>query len=220
MNLVLLWLILCAAAYLIGSIPFGYLAGKLIHRKDIRKGGSGNIGATNALRQYGVKTALLVMTLDIAKGFVVAWLLYHMVQNYVSGLMLTRAMDSFIFSLPALMVILGHMYSVFLGFKGGKGVATAAGVFLVVAPIPAVCVLLVFVGVTALTHYVSVGSIVGAASLVIIHFLWNWLALSELEFPWLTLVVALLIIYKHSQNILRLLEGKENKLSFKKKVGA
>jgi glycerol-3-phosphate acyltransferase PlsY len=219
MNLALLWVIFCAIAYLIGSIPFGYLAGKLIHRKDIRDGGSGNIGATNALRQYGLKTALPVLILDILKGFLVAWLLYKVVPDRFYAMFGDRPMDSFIYSLPALMVIVGHMYSLFLGFKGGKGVATAAGVFLHIAPVPLLLVLVVFIVVTAITKYVSLGSIVAAISLLVIHFLWNWLALGMLEFPWFTLIVVLLVLYKHSQNILRLLEKKENKLSFAQKAG-
>jgi len=122
-----------------------------------------------------------------------------------------------VFQLPALMVVLGHMYPVWLNFKGGKGVATAAGVFLILAPIPLFVAMLVFLIVTALSRYVSLGSICAAASLFIAEFLWNSFFLREPEFPWLSLIVALLVILKHDQNILRLLEKRENRLSFKKK---
>lgn len=217
MSQPILWFILCLSAYLIGSIPFGYIIGKLLHRKDIRTGGSGNIGATNALRQYGVKTGILVMLLDMLKGFIVAWLLLNVVQDAFAGILAEPRMSHFVFYLPLLSVILGHMFSVFLGFKGGKGVATAAGVFICLIPIPVIVVLLVFVGLTALTKYVSVGSIGAALSLLLVHFLWDWLALGDLEFPWFTLIVVALIIYKHTANIQRLLEKRENKLSFNKK---
>ena len=123
-------------------------------------------------------------------------------------------------TLPLLAVILGHMYPVWLGFKGGKGVATAAGVFLAYAPVPLLIALLVFVALTALTKYVSLGSIAAAAALFVVQLLFALLGRQALPFPWFTLIVALLIIYKHHANILRLLEGNENKLSFKKKAGA
>ncbi|MBW6514366.1 MAG: glycerol-3-phosphate 1-O-acyltransferase PlsY [Candidatus Syntrophosphaera sp.] len=212
MSFGMLWAILCVAAYLIGSIPFGYLAGKLLHSKDIREGGSGNIGATNALRLYGLKTALPVLILDILKGFAVAWLLYKVVG--------VQPLSPFVHSLPLLMVILGHMFPVFLGFKGGKGVATAAGVYLYLIPLPLLLVLLVFIVLTALTRYVSVGSIGAALSLLLVHSIHNLRTGDPMGFPWLTLVVVALIIFKHQQNIKRLLEKRENKLSFKSKVQA
>jgi glycerol-3-phosphate acyltransferase PlsY len=217
MSLTVVWTLLCLASYLIGSIPFGWLAGKLLHKKDIREGGSGNIGATNALRQYGLKTGEIVLILDLLKGLAVAWLLYIVVPGLVSNFVTELPQDRFVFLLPALAVILGHMYPVFLNFKGGKGVATAAGVFLILAPVPLLLAILIFLTVTALSRYVSLGSIVAAASLFGVELLWNILVIREPEFPWLTLIVALLVIYKHNQNILRLLEGRENKLSFQPK---
>lgn len=217
MNFPLLWLILCGLAYLFGSIPFGYLIGKLVHRSDIRKGGSGNIGATNALRQYGVLTGVLVLILDILKGFVVAWLLYRVVPLHFAEVIGSQPVDPFVYLLPALAVILGHMYSLFLGFKGGKGVATAGGVFLYLTPLPLLLVILCFVLISYLTRYVSVGSILSAILLVLIQFLWDWYFLQTPVFPWFTLVVALLIIYKHNQNILRLLDGTESRLGTKPK---
>lgn len=217
MSLTVVWTLLCLAAYLIGSIPFGWLAGKLLHKKDIREGGSGNIGATNALRQYGLKTGVIVLILDLLKGLAVAWLLYNVVPGLVSNFVTELPQEPLVFLLPALAVILGHMYPVFLNFKGGKGVATAAGVFLILAPVPLLLTILIFLTVTALSRYVSLGSIVAAASLFGVELLWNILVIREPEFPWLTLIVALLVIYKHNQNILRLLEGRENKLSFQPK---
>lgn len=220
MNIAIFWGLVCLIAYLIGSIPFGYLAGKLFHRKDIRAGGSGNIGATNALRQYGVKTGVAVLILDLAKGVAVALLLTKVVPGLALKLKQGIPTERFVFQLPALMVVLGHMYPVFLKFKGGKGVATAAGVFLILAPIPLFAAMLVFLLVAGLSRYVSLGSICAAASLFIAELLWNIFFLREPEFPWLSLIVALLVILKHDQNILRLLEKRENRLSFKKKEGS
>ena len=220
MSTLILWIAVCAAAYLIGSVPFGYVLGRVLHRKDIRSGGSGNIGATNALRQYGAKTGILVLALDILKGFAVAWLALHVLPGLLPGLAGSVRTGAFLATLPLLAVILGHMYPVWLGFKGGKGVATAAGVFLAYAPVPLLIALLVFVALTALTKYVSLGSIAAAAALFVVQLLFALLGRQALPFPWFTLIVALLIIYKHHANILRLLEGNENKLSFKKKAGA
>ena len=216
MNLTLLWIILCVCAYLIGSIPFGYIIGKIFHHQDIRKGGSGNIGATNALRLYGVLSGIAVLILDFLKGFIVAWLLYKVVPDKFGYLIGEKPINAFIFNLPALMVILGHMYSIFLGFKGGKGVSTALGVFIYIATIPMLLSLVVFLIVVAITRYVSLGSIVTAFSFFIIDFLWNILVIKDYTFPWFQLTVVLLIIYKHYPNILRLLEHQETKISFKK----
>ena len=216
MNLTLLWIILCVCAYLIGSIPFGYIIGKIFHHQDIRKGGSGNIGATNALRLYGALSGIAVLILDFLKGFIVAWLLYKVVPDKFGYLIGDKPLNAFIFNLPALMVILGHMYSVFLGFKGGKGVSTALGVFIYIATIPMLLSLVVFLIVVAITRYVSLGSIVTAFSFFIIDFLWNILVIKDYTFPWFQLTVVLLIIYKHYPNILRLLEHQESKLSFRK----
>lgn len=216
MNLTLLWIILCIFAYLIGSIPFGYIIGMIFHHQDIRKGGSGNIGATNALRLYGALSGIAVLILDFLKGFIVAWLLYKVVPDKFGYLIGDKPLNAFIFNFPALMVILGHMYSVFLSFKGGKGVSTALGVFIYISTIPMLLSLIVFLIVVAITRYVSLGSIVTAFSFFIIDFLWNILVIKDYTFPWFQLTVVLLIIYKHYPNILRLLEHQETKISFKK----
>ncbi len=203
-------------AYLLGAIPFGYLIYRGGTGRDIRQEGSGNIGATNALRLYGALSGIAVLILDFLKGFIVAWLLYKVVPDKFGYLIGDKPLNAFIFNLPALMVILGHMYSVFLGFKGGKGVSTALGVFIYIATIPMLLSLVVFLIVVAITRYVSLGSIVTAFSFFIIDFLWNILVIKDYTFPWFQLTVVLLIIYKHYPNILRLLEHQETKISFKK----
>lgn len=188
----------------------------IFHHQDIRKGGSGNIGATNALRLYGALSGIAVLILDFLKGFIVAWLLYKVVPDKFGYLIGDKPLNAFIFNFPALMVILGHMYSVFLSFKGGKGVSTALGVFIYISTIPMLLSLIVFLIVVAITRYVSLGSIVTAFSFFIIDFLWNILVIKDYTFPWFQLTVVLLIIYKHYPNILRLLEHQETKISFKK----
>lgn len=216
MSILIIWILTCVAAYLVGSIPFGYILGKAMHRKDIRSGGSGNIGATNALRQYGVKTGVLVLLLDLLKGFAVAWLALNTLPGRIAEALGFGPLGSLLATLPLFLVILGHMFPIWLGGKGGKGVATAAGVFLAYAPVPLVVALLVFVVLALLTRYVSLSSIAAALALFAAHFLWLLLGPDKGGFPWFTLIVALLIIYRHLPNIIRLLEGKENKLSFTK----
>ncbi|OQC09873.1 MAG: Glycerol-3-phosphate acyltransferase [Candidatus Cloacimonetes bacterium ADurb.Bin088] len=216
MTFPLLWIIVCAASYLLGSVPFGYLLGRLLHRKDIRSGGSGNIGATNALRQFGTATGILVLLFDLLKGFCVAWLCLRVIPATFPALF-DVPIDPFVALLPALMVILGHMYSIFLGGKGGKGVATAAGVFIYAAPVPLFATLIFFVLIVALTRYVSLASVTGVLFLCLAQFFWNWYHSGAPSIPWFTMVVAALIIYKHQENILRLLEKRENKLDFSSK---
>ncbi len=220
MSILLIWILICVAAYLAGSIPFGLIMGKLLHRKDIRSGGSGNIGATNALRQYGAKTGVLVLLLDLLKGFAVSWLALNTLPGRLIGMIGSGSLSGIIVTLPLLAVILGHMFPIWLGGKGGKGVATAAGVFLAYAPLPVLIAVLVFIILTAATKYVSVGSLAGALVLFFAHLLLSLLGPDKGEFPWFTLIVSALIISRHQGNILRLLEGNENKLSLKRKGGA
>lgn len=203
-------LLALAASYLIGSIPVGYIIGKVFYHKDIRQSGSGNIGATNALRLFGTKVGVLILILDMFKGFIVV-LLAKSVFGSASVLPV----------LCALAVILGHIFTLFLKFKGGKGVATAGGAFLALAPLALGLMLLTFVVITTLTRYVSLGSILGALGFGIL--IWA----QQLSSPqpnylmavFCTLVV-LMIIFKHKANIGRLLKGTENRIKFSKKGNA
>lgn len=194
-------------AYLVGSIPFGWLVGRLFFRKDIRQGGSGNIGATNALRQFGTATGLGVLALDIAKGLVIGYFAKHVFYTGDIGI-----------PLMGLMVIIGHVLPITLLFKGGKGVATAGGVFIALTPVPVLVCLGVFIIVTAISRYVSLGSIVAALSLLVALLVFQY-SRQVYDLPMLvfTALVVLLIIWKHRQNIARLLNGTENKISFTKK---
>ncbi|MBP9037825.1 MAG: glycerol-3-phosphate 1-O-acyltransferase PlsY, partial [Candidatus Cloacimonas sp.] len=144
------WIMLLFA-YLWGSIPVGLIAGKIFYHKDIRNEGSGNIGATNALRTFGTVTGLIVLLLDMTKGFIPVILAISLLEK-----------GSPFIALTALFVILGHIFPLYLSFKGGKGVATAAGAFLALTPLSLLTALLTFIIVVAVFRYVSVASICAA----------------------------------------------------------
>lgn len=194
-------------AYLLGSIPVGWIVGKVFYHKDIRKDGSGNVGATNALRLFGTATSIVVLLLDAAKGFIATLLAVKLLPA-----------GSPIMALCALLVILGHVFPLYLGFKGGKGVATAAGAFLGVAPASLGLGLVAFIIVTWLSRYVSLGSIV-AALVFLVHSLWQISRAEAADYASLVLIsfVVLMIIIKHRGNMLRLIQGTENKIVFTKK---
>lgn len=192
------------AAYLLGSIPFGYILVRLFRNEDIRAKGSGNIGATNVVRSGAKKLGALTFLLDVCKGYFAVWLAGRIF--YVPGIAPVPPHSAEAFA--ALCAILGHIYTVWLRFKGGKGVATALGVFLALAPLAAVAGLLVFIVVFALSKYVSLSSIMAAAvfppvALLLPHAPYG---------PWLTAVIFLvpvIVIARHHQNITRLLNGTE-----------
>jgi glycerol-3-phosphate acyltransferase PlsY len=196
-------------AYLIGSIPFGYLIVRLTGRGDVRETGSGGTGATNVSRRAGKAAGLLTLVLDAAKGaFAVL----------VAGVALSAQRATinvrWVVAAAAVAVIVGHIFPVWLKFRGGKGVATAAGAFFMVAPFSLLCAGLVFVIVVALTRYVSLASL--AAAVLIPFFLWlqKWLVQPAADIrPPLTAAVgaALLIIFAHRGNIRRLIDGTESK---------
>ncbi len=206
----ILILIHIAAAYVIGSIPTSYIAGKIFKGIDIREHGSGNVGATNAVRVLGVKIGIPVMLVDIFKGAIPVII----ARGTLSGV--EHASEWLL--LVGVATIIGHVFTLFLKFKGGKGVATSAGVFGALTPIALGCALVVFIILVAVSKYVSLGSIFAAFTLAISQII---LFLTGKEpgvyLLVLTCVVALLIILKHKKNIGRLLKGNENKLTFTKK---
>ena len=187
-------------AYLIGAIPFGYLLVRWKTGRDIRSSGSGNIGATNVLRTTGIVTGIVTLLLDIAKGYVAVWI----AERASSG-------SSFWMSTAALAVMAGHAYPVFLGFKGGKAVASFIGAFLRLVPLATIAMLVVFLVVVARTRYISLGSIVGAATFPLAV----WLIFQPpLAIEVAALAAAIFIIYRHRGNIQRLQQGSEHLLSF------
>lgn len=202
--------LIAAGAYLIGSIPTGYLLVRAFRHQDIRTVGSGNIGATNVMRSGGKGLGAATFALDVLKGAVAVLL------GMLAGAHLgTAAQPRNIEALTALFAVLGHMFPVWLSFRGGKGVATGFGVFLVAAPWAALAAIAVFALILAFSRYVSLSSILGAASFPI----FAWLLVTGLRPPFFLAVqaiVALLIIVKHHQNIRRLLAGTESRFGARK----
>jgi glycerol-3-phosphate acyltransferase PlsY len=199
-------------AYLLGSIPTSYLIGRIFFKTDIRQSGSGNSGATNALRTFGVTTGIVVLVIDILKG--VAAIL---IAQYLMAMASSEYMFNLFVSLSGFAVIIGHIFSIFQGFKGGKGVATAAGVFVALLPMPLIYCLVLFGFIVAVTKFVSLGSILAATAFLIVEVLSQFIMRFP-NLPRLALVclVVALILFRHKANIKRLFEGNENKLSFRK----
>ena len=196
------------AAYVLGSIPTSYIMGKLIKGIDIRDFGSGNVGATNALRILGTKVGVFTLIIDMGKGFLAV---------SIARLIIPEPTDLIII-LTGLFAIIGHIYTIFLKFKGGKGVATSAGVFIALVPIPIAIALFVFIIAVWITKFVSLGSILAALTLFIAELVINILnSFAELEILIFTFIIAFFIIFRHKANIQRLINGNENKISFKKK---
>ena len=185
-------------AYLLGSIPFGYIFAKLFGNTDIREHGSGNIGATNVLRVMGWKLALPVFILDLLKGFLAVFL-----AKAVDG-------DSLLPLAAGILVMLGHSFPMFLGFKGGKAAATAIGVLLALSGWVTLALFAAATIILTITRYVSLASIVGSL-LVPIFF---WLFGFKLPYIIFGLAVAILVVFRHQANIKRLLDGTEPKLKF------
>jgi acyl phosphate:glycerol-3-phosphate acyltransferase len=210
--ILLVQLILTALiGYLWGSIPAGYWMGKLLRGKnfDIRDYGSHKIGATNVLRTLGRVPAAIVFAFDITKGLLPALLAFLVPFFHIAGWGLTVA---------ALGALIGHCYPVFIGFKGGRGVATGAGALLVISPLTFLCSAVTSISTIAIWRYVSLGSIVACLTVVIcgiIFFFVGWVTLAQLVYmlPGSALVIAL-----HHDNIRRLLAGTERKIGQKEQL--
>jgi glycerol-3-phosphate acyltransferase PlsY len=200
-----------AVSYLFGSIPFGYLLVRLFQGIDVRSIGSGNIGATNVARTGGKGLAIATLVLDALKG----WLPVFLVLTIPGIPASSPAQLHTLAALAALFAVIGHMFPVWLGFKGGKGVATGLGVFLALAPKAVLIALLLFAVVVALTRYVSLASVLAAAAFPVA--LW-WLDRDSFPTPALAMcsAAALLVIIRHHQNIGRLLAGTESRFGARK----
>lgn len=196
------------AAYILGSIPTSFLMGKIIKGIDIRKYGSGNVGATNALRVLGTKIGIITLVIDIAKGFFAIQL----------GKILVFDPSNLALILIGLFAIFGHIFTIFLKFKGGKGVATASGVFIALTPVPVVIALIVFVLTVWICKYVSLGSMLAAVTLFVIELIINIRnSFEEKELLIFIFFITVFIIVRHKANIKRIIDGNENRISFKKK---
>jgi len=213
----MLYLIVIAVAYMLGAIPFGFLLVKIFRGEDIRLTGSGNIGATNVARSGAKGLGAATLLLDALKGTLAVWFAYALGNSPLNSCVdvipcipVVRLM-----ACAALGAVLGHMFPVWLGFRGGKGVATAVGCFFVLFPKAMLISLVLFFVVVAITRYVSLGSILSSIAFPLSARLAD-------DAPWpsvmLVAVISLLIVVKHHQNIRRLLSGNENRFGRKSPV--
>ncbi len=197
------WLLSIPLAYLLGSIPFGYLLVKIFRHQDIRATGSGNIGATNVLRSGAKGLGIATLLLDCAKAFLAVKIAQHLAPaNYDLAVA------------AAVAAILGHVFPVWLGFRGGKGVASALGIFLALTPAAAGCTFVVFLVVVLITRYVSLASILGSAAFPLFGLYFAPSRTPIVIFGFL--FIPLLIIFKHRENIRRLLAGTESRFGARK----
>ncbi len=194
------------AAYVVGGFPSGLVIGKGIYKTDIRQYGSHNTGATNAYRVLGPVGGAAVLLMDICKG------LFGVFMGQMAGTIFPEYSVYFMIA-GGLLAIIGHSCSVFLKFKGGKGVATGLGVILFLAPVETVIVFIVWAIIVAITRIVSLGSIVGAILVPILMFFFGE-AMAVVLFG---LCAAILVVVRHKDNIVRLLQGKELKVERIKK---
>jgi acyl phosphate:glycerol-3-phosphate acyltransferase len=198
------WLI-PVIAYFLGSIPFGFLIVKA-RGADIRTAGSGNIGAANVTRNAGALAGILTLLLDAGKGYLAVWIASRIANGEIKWMMAA-----------AVLAVIGHIFPVWLGFKGGKGVATGLGVFLPICPEAVAAGIVLWVIVVAFWRYSSLGSVVAAAALPV--FVYLLYAPRHAPPPYVsmgTVLIALLVIAKHRSNIERLIAGEENRLTFRR----
>jgi acyl phosphate:glycerol-3-phosphate acyltransferase len=197
-------LLIGVASYLLGSIPFGYLLVRVFHGEDVRQSGSGNIGATNVSRKSPVLGALTLI-LDALKGTGAVLLAAFLARP--SSPCRAEAMAAFV-------AVLGHMFPIWLQFRGGKGVATGLGSFLVVAPKPVLISVVIFAVVVAATRFISLGSILAVLSFPVLSWLLPKCGHDAVALFFMT-ATSLFIVAKHHQNIRRLLAGTENRFGAK-----
>lgn len=191
------------AAYLLGSIPFGYLAARAAGKGDIRRRGSGNIGATNVTRVAGWVPGMLTLLLDAGKGYFAVWLAARITGGSIRWMVLA-----------GLLALVGHLYPVWLGFRGGRGVATGVGIFLPVCWQAVAIAVVVWIAVVAFWRYVSLASITAAASLpLLIYLLYAPGHAPPVAVSAATSAAMVLVILRHQSNIVRLLSGTEPKLT-------
>lgn len=190
-----MWLVVAVTGYALGAIPFAYLVARWYAGIDVRDVGSGNVGAANVLRQTGWSVGLVVLALDMGKGALAAWLGDSLGGNGLAAV-------------GAVAAVVGHVHPIWLGFKGGKGAATAAGAFFVLAPEPAMGAVIAFAAIVWLTRYVSLASIVAAVLL-------PCLAAAMAESPVVivtSVIVGVIVLVHHRDNLARLRAGTERRL--------
>lgn len=198
-------ILLIIAAYFIGAIPSGYIITMAFHKKDIRQYGSGNIGFTNVLRTVGVLTGFIVLIIDAGKGFAVTYFLPQLFEKV--------ALFRLLFGIT---VILGNIFTPFLGFKGGKGVGTGLGVALAVNPFSVLFALVGFATAVLSTKFVSIGSLLASAIYLASNTVFYLKAGRDVYSFLFALLLFVVIVLRHLANIKRLLHGEENKIGIKK----
>ena len=201
--------LLILIAYVLGSIPNALWVGKTFKNIDVREHGSKNTGSTNAARVLGAKLGIFTLILDILKGALPTYLGIVLGADLLTRMTGIDKLDVIVIGMAA---ILGHTFSLFLKFKGGKAVATTLGVFLVLVPYAILILLVVFFVIFGLTKYVSLASIVSAVALPITVYLTT----RHIPLTILGIIIGLLVIIRHQENIKRLINGTESKLSFSK----
>ena len=201
--------LLILIAYVLGSIPNALWVGKTFKNIDVREHGSKNTGSTNAARVLGAKLGIFTLILDILKGALPTYLGIVLGANLLTRITGIDKLDIIVIGMAA---ILGHTFSLFLKFKGGKAVATTLGVFLVLVPYAILILLVVFFVIFGLTKYVSLASIVSAVALPITVYLTT----RHIPLTILGIIIGLLVIIRHKENIKRLINGTESKLTFSK----
>jgi glycerol-3-phosphate acyltransferase PlsY len=191
-------------AYLLGSIPFGLLIVKTIGGPDIRTMGSGNIGAANVTRTAGFLPGILTLALDAAKGYAAVWLAARWTNGNMRWMMAA-----------AILAVIGHMFPIWLGFRGGKGVATGLGVFIPICPEGVAAAFVLWLAVVIFWRYSSLGSIVSAVALpVLVYLLYAPRHAPPLFVTLGTVLVSMLILFKHRTNVERLIAGNETRINF------
>jgi glycerol-3-phosphate acyltransferase PlsY len=201
--------IIAALSYLLGSIPFGYLLVRIFRGEDVRQSGSGNIGATNVSRRSPLLGGFTLL-LDALKGSAAVGVGYVFSDRMPGGILPYREM-----SMAALVAVIGHMFPVWLKFRGGKGVATGLGSFVVIAPKVVLVAAGIFIAVVVLFRYVSLGSIIAVASFPLLVYEMRAYGNVPMALAFMT-AASLLIIARHNQNIRRLLSGRENRVGAKR----
>jgi len=200
-NDIILLVLAAVIAYFLGAVPFSFIFAKAFKGEDIREKGSGNAGTTNALRTYGWKMGILTLVCDVLKGVVSA----------LVGLWIAGEQGLYLASVFA---VVGHNFSVYLKFKGGKGIACTTGVLLVIQPVVTVIIFAVCVMIVAATKIMSIGSLIGLVASAIAAFI---LSNGNIYWQLAVLVIAVMGIISHRENISRLTKGTENKLNLSKK---
>lgn len=197
-------------AYLLGSIPTAVWLGRIRYGMDVREHGSKNAGATNTFRVLGKKAGKVVLSIDVLKGMIAVLLPYFLLDYNFSAPELTHVQLA-----ASFLAVLGHVFPVFAGFKGGKGVATSLGVIIGLQPVAAGICLIIFLIVFIISNYVSLGSIVAAISFALL--LWFAFPLHTIALPIFGSILSAIVVFAHRKNIVRILAGNENKMNLFKR---